>query len=238
MRWVVVPRRPVVWGIALVALICILFLGLRSCSRTAEIGKEQYLNEALENTKASETYRYRIESRLIGQDGESTLQSKIEGEREAPDRIHIRGKLVNSPIEFIQVEDTTYMKDQFSGKWLVIKGNRLAQNELFITELNPLAVFEFKDIPKITYKGRDGSFRKRLDLFEISPLVANTYLETLFTDFKYHLWVNPNDKRIVRASVEAVSRGNEKERLLVDLEFWDYGAEITVKAPEQTSEQQ
>lgn len=229
MRWVVLPRGRV-WLVAaavLLAFIAVLFM-FRGCARTVNIDKESFLAEALETTKAAKTYRYKIDSRLAAPERETAYLSKIEGEYAGPDRVHIRGTLADNPVEFIQVDDTTYMKDQISGTWLSLQGNRLAQTELFITEINPLAVFDFKEIPISDFKGRDGKH----ELVEIKPMVHNPYLDIAFTDFCYKIWIDPQDKRIAKTEISAVSKTNEKETLDIAIEFWDYDKEINIQPPQ------
>lgn len=229
MRWIVLPRGRV-WVIA--AAVLLVFVGalfvFRGCVSSVSIDKENFLAESLETTKAAQTYRYRIDSRLGGADRETEYLSKIEGEYAGADRVHIKGTLANNPIEFIQVDDTTYMRDQISGAWLSLQGNRLAQTELFITELNPLAVFEFKDIPVSEFKGQDGKYQ----LIELKPMVQNPYLDLAFTDFTYKIWVNPRDKRIAKTEISAVSKSNEKETLDICIEFKDYDKEISIQPPQ------
>lgn len=229
MRWVVLPRGRI-WLVVVavvVAFIAMLFV-FRGCARTASIDRETFLAEALETTKAAATYRYKIDSRVAGPDREAAYLSQIEGEYAGPDRVHIRGTLADNPVEFIQVEDTTYMKDQISGTWLSLQGNRLAQTELFITEINPLAVFDFKDVPVTEFKGRDGKH----ELVAVKPMVHNPYLDIAFTDFSYEIWVNPEDKRIAKTAISAVSKTNERETLEITLEFFDYDQEINIQPPQ------
>lgn len=229
MRWVVLPRGRM-WLVAAAVLLAFIagLFALRGCARTAGIDRESFLAEALETTKAAETYRYKIDSRMAGPDRKEAYLSRIEGEYAGPDRVHIRGTLADNPVEFIQVEDTTYMKDQISGSWLSLQGNRLAQTELFITEINPMAVFDFKEIPISDFKGRDGGH----ELVEVKPMVHNPYLDVAFTDFCYQIWIDPQDKLIAKTEISAVSKTNEKETLEVTLEFRDYGQEISIRPPQ------
>ncbi|MBU4532077.1 MAG: hypothetical protein U1D96_07265 [Eubacteriales bacterium] len=229
MRWIILPRGRI-WltAVAVLLLFVVALVVFRGCAQSVTIDKEIFLAESLEKTKAAQTYRYTIDSRLGGVDRDTEYLSRIEGEYAGVDRVHIKGTLANNPIEFIQVDDTTYMKDQISGTWLSLQGNRLAQTELFITELNPLAVFDFKDVPVSEFKGQDGKHQ----LMELKPMVQNPYLDLAFTDFTYKIWVNPKDKRIAKTEISAVSRTNEKETLDIVIEFKDYDKEISIQAPQ------
>jgi hypothetical protein len=232
MRWVVISRPRFLVALVFVAALALGYMGLRGCTTGTGVEADALLTEALENTRASESYRYRIDSRLETEGEATSYFSQIEGAAVMPDRVYIKGTLINSPIEMIQIEDTTYMKDQITGQWLVLKGNRLAQSELFITELNPLGVLNFKDVPEIAYVGREGGLGRAQDVLELKPMVINPFLEMQFTDFDYRLWIDTEDQRIAKANITARSKSAPNQRLLIDIEFWDYNKEIAIEPPE------
>jgi hypothetical protein len=232
MRWVVMSRSRLWLGLVVLAVFALGYWGLRGCMPGTGIEKEALLAEALENTQASESYRYRINSRLETEGEPTSYYSQIEGAVVLPDRVSIKGTLINSPIELVQIEDTTYMKDQITDKWLILQGNRLARSELFITELNPLGVLNFKEVSGIYYAGRDGGLGRANDILEIKPVVVNPFLEMQFTDFDYRLWIDSKERRITKANITARSKSVENQQLLIDIEFWDYDEEITIEAPE------
>lgn len=225
MRSYVLPRRSLTAVIVLLALLVLAYLGLQSRAQDVNLEREDLLGQAIENTKASESYRYRIDSRLVSDDG-TNYMSRMTGEQ-AGDRVHVKGTLLNSAFELVQVGDESYLKDQITGSWINFKGNRLAQTELFANEITPLAVLSFKDVPEMHYKGREGKFV----ILEVIPVVQNPYLETLFTDHRYRIAVDPKEKRISKVYLEAISRENEKQKLQIDISFWDYDQEILIDAP-------
>jgi|Deesub1362A_J573_1020465.scaffolds.fasta_scaffold00541_2 hypothetical protein len=238
MRWVVMSRRRFWLGLIVLAVLVLGYWGLHGYVRGAGVEKEALLAEALKNTRAAQSYRYRINSRLETRGEPTSYFSQIEGAAVLPDRVYIKGTLINSPIEMVQIEDTTYMKDQITGKWLILKGNRLAQSELFITELNPLGVLNFKDVPEITYEGREGGLGRAHDILAIKPMVVNPFLEMQFTDFDYRLWIDSKEQRITKASITARSKSAKNQQLLIDIEFWDYGKDIAIEAPETVPEKE
>lgn len=233
MRWVVMSRGRFLLILILLAVLVLGYWMLRGWTQGAGVDKETLLTRALENTRASASYRYRIDSRLETKGETVTYYSRIEGSAVPPDRVYIKGTLINSPIEMIQIEDTTYMKDQITGQWLILKGNRLAQSELFITELNPLGVLNFKDVPEIIYEGREGGLGRE-EVLALKPMVVNPFLEMQFTDFDYRLCIDAKEQRINKAHISARSKSAADQQLLIDIEFWDYNQDIAIEAPDTT----
>jgi hypothetical protein len=191
------------------------------------LAPEELFNRSLQNTLASHSYRYAVEVKQNGRDVISTVR----GERVEPDRVHIKGSMLKSKdIEFIQITDTTYMKDPWSGRWITLQGSMLAQAELFLTEFNPLALFDFKDVPEITYGGREKVDGVKTELLQLKPMVANPYLEFKYVDYDYKLWVDPKEQLIRRAVMEAKQTGGENG-MLVEMKFWDFNEPIVIEKP-------
>ncbi|MDI6711569.1 MAG: hypothetical protein QME76_12960 [Bacillota bacterium] len=225
MRSYILPRKPMTIAVAVLALLFLAYLGLKSHAQNVSLERENLLGQAIEKTKASKSYRYRIDSRLAGEDG-ANYMSRVTGEQ-AGDRVHVKGTLLNSAFELVQVGDESYLKDQVTGGWINFKGNRLAQTELFVNEITPLAILNFKDVPEMNYKGKE----KKNVILEIRPVVQNPYLETLFTDHRYRIAVDPKKKLITKVHMEATSRENEKQKLVIDIAFWDFDKDIRIEAP-------
>ncbi|HAG06840.1 MAG: Uncharacterized protein XD69_0582 [Clostridia bacterium 62_21] len=232
MRWVVVPRKGLVLSFLVLLAALLAYWGFRQQGAEVRVQRESLLETALKNTRASKSYRYRIDTRLpaAGTRKDDYL-SRFTGEFVAPDRAHVKGSLVKTPMEFIQVGENAYVKDFLTGKWFVLQGNRLMQSELFVTEVNPTAVFNFKDVPQMRYLGRKKVDGKKYEALEVKPLVHNPYLETQFTDFTYLLYIDPKETRLGRAEIEAYAKSDRKQKLEVTIEFWDYNKPIKIEPP-------
>jgi len=190
------------------------------------------LTTGLDRTMASESFRYRAETRLITE-GKANVDffSKVEGERVAPDQVRMKGTIMNTPVEFVQVGNCSYFKDQPSGRWVDLPGNKLADSELFYAELNPLAYFNFKDVPELKYKGIEKVDGEKLLVFEMRPILMDPFLEIRLTDFFYKIWLSPEDYRLHRAMLQAKDKRNPNSGIDINLSFWDYDKSITIEPP-------
>lgn len=218
-------KKTVLFGAVFVLIL--LIWGVFSLFAVPGLAPEELFNSSLQNTLASHSYRYSVEVKQNGQDVIST----VNGERVEPDRVHIKGSMLKSKdIEFIQITDTTYMKDPWSSRWITLEGSKLAQAELFLTEFNPLALFNFKDVPVINYNGREKLDGVKTVLLQLKPTVANPYLEFQYVDYDYKIWVDPKEQLIRRAVMEARPAGGEKG-MLVEMKFWDFNKPIIIERP-------
>jgi hypothetical protein len=233
-RWLVLNRRAVVPGLAL-ALVLLLVIWGAGQLRSRGAGKvppREMLQAGLEKTRSSLSFRYQAETRLTSQD-KNNLEffSKVEGARVAPDNIHMLGSMMNTPIEFIQVGDCSYFKDQPSGKWVTLPGNKLADSELFYAELNPLAYFNFKDVPELKYAGTEKVNGEMLLLLEMRPNLMDPFLELRLTDYYYKLWLSPEDFQLRQAVIQAKDKQNPKSGIEINLHFWDYDKVPAINPP-------
>lgn len=233
-RWLILNRKSVIPIFAL-ALVLLLALWGAAQLRSRGAGKvppREMLKAGLEKTGSSLSFRYQAETRLTSE-GKNTFEffSKVEGARVAPDNIHMQGTMMNTPIEFIQVGDCSYFKDQPSGKWVTLPGNKLADSELFYAELNPLAYFNFKDVPELKYAGTEKVNGEMLLLLEMRPNLMDPFLELRLTDYYYKLWLSPEDFQLRQASIQAKDKQNPKSGIEINLRFWDYDKVPAINPP-------
>lgn len=210
-----------------VVLFLLVLWGIGSLFGGSRMAPDELLDYALQNTLASTSYRYSVE---VKQEGREVISS-IEGERVEPDRVRIKGSMLRSnSIEFIQVDNTTYMKDPWSDRWITLEENKLAQSELFVTEFNPLALFNFKDVPEIKQRGTDRVDGDKTVVLDLKPAVQNPYLELKYVDYDYKVWIEPDRGLIRKALVEAKLPGG-KTGLVVEMKFRDYNKPIYIEKP-------
>lgn len=221
-RWYMLNRRKFI-PLAFVAAVLLFLYWLSSLVGGSE---KDLLDKALKKTLASSSYRYSVEVRQGGRE----MVTLIEGERVEPNQVRIKGAMQKSQMEFIQIGDTTYMKDPWSDRWFTLKGNSLAQSELFMTEFNPMGMLNFKDVPIVKKLDTENINGRKTVVLELRPNVANPFLELKYADFKYRVWVDPGDNLIRRAYIQAYMPGGS-EGLVVEMKFWDFNEKIKIVPP-------
>ncbi|OAT80340.1 hypothetical protein [Desulfotomaculum copahuensis] len=226
-RWLILRKRNLVLGLlGLLLLILLVWGAARLFSPEPKIIPEQVLADSLQKTAASRSFRYQVEART----GDGALLSQVAGEVAAPGRIHIKGTMYNSPVEFVQIGETTYMRDIWTKKWLTLEGNKLAQSDLFITEFKPLSFFNFKDVPVVHYRGREKLPEGNMLVLECQPLLKNPFFDLRYTTYNCKLWVEPGSYFIRRAVLDARGPGG-KPGLSVTLKLWDFDRPLTINPP-------
>lgn len=233
-RWMALNRKKVVPAIALLIVLVVVLWGVGrlASSRGGKMPPREMLMTGLERTVASGSFRYQAETRLTT-DGKVDVEtiSNVEGERLVPDRVWIKGIMMNTPIEFIQVGDSSYFKDQHTGRWITLPGNKLVDSELFYSELNPLAYFNFKDVPELKYVGEEKVDGEKLLLMEMRPNLMDPFLELRLTGYHYKMWLSPEDYRLRRAVIQAEDKHNPRNGIEISLRFWDYDKDIVIDPP-------
>lgn len=228
-RWILLNKRrlgPVmlIAGLAVIVIVLVILFSGRS-----QVDAKKTFEKAMTNTFNSKSFRFMVESKLLG---ENEFYSKVEGERVMPDKVHIKGTILKTPVEFTQIQDNTFMKDPFTNKWIALRDLKLSQAELFITELNPLANFIFKDIPELNYKGEERINGKNLLVYELRPNVENVFLEGQFNDFFYKIWVDPGDNTIRQAKITAGKTTGDTAGLEIFIRLWDYNRNLKIDVPQ------
>ena len=227
-----------IWWI--LGLVAILVVGLAASASTisryyekAHLDPGLALQNALDNMAAINSYRYKVNSGFTVDDRREVI-SEVEGEKQQANT-HIKGEMVNTPVDIYFLDRTIYNYDSFSNKWLVIDSGTSNSEELLISELNPLSNFRFKDInqvEKIKFENVDGT---ECLLVRCHPSVESQLLETLWKDFDYQIWIDYRHNYIRMAKLTATNKSNDKTKLDIAVEFSDFGKNIEIKAPAKSS---
>lgn len=222
------------WVLLTIAILII--AGLASYQKIHEYYVKANLDPRLELKKsissmtALHSYRYNLKSTFTV-DGRKEVISEVKGEKDHYDT-HIKGEMVNTPVDIYYLDSTIYNYDSFSKKWLVIESNTDNSEELLISELNPLSNFHFKsiqDVKKLYFDKLDGG---EYLVVSCKPSIESQLLETMWKDFKYCLWIDYKQNLIKKAALTAVNKQNNETKLEIKVDFSDIRKNIKIKAPD------
>ncbi|NPV26132.1 MAG: DUF2092 domain-containing protein [Firmicutes bacterium] len=191
---------------------------------------EELIGVAIENTARAQSYRYEIVARSQV-DGQFRTLSEITGEKAKNGDFHIKGVMVNSPVDIYQIGDITYHKDLFTNKWIVTEGSNLAKMQVLMTEINPLAHFNFRQVVGVKYLGQEKVRDERCYVLECQPHLENQYLELFWTEFIYQLWIDRKDQLIRKACIKARHKSNANAALSIDVQLYDFNQNLEIKPP-------
>lgn len=213
---------------SIVVLGIVLIWGLIALFADNDVDPQTLFETSLQKTLQSSSYCYSIEVKQNGQE----LVSQVKGERIEPDRVHIKGQMLQSRnVEFTQLEDMTYMKDPWSGQWITLEGTNMAQAELFFMELNPMSLFELKDVTGVTALKKEKVDGSQTILLELRPTVNNRFFDYQYVDYHYLVWVDRKQEYIKKAIVETMLPGGQKG-LVVEMKFWNFNAPLDIEKPD------
>lgn len=211
-----------------IAIVCLFILLITVfLFKRVSITDSELFSEAITKTLACNSYRYTVD---VKQNGRDTI-TMVEGERAGPNRVRLKGSMQKSQMEFIYIDEITYMKDPWSEQWFTLKGNSLMQSELFMAEFNPMGLLQFKDIPEFNNLGSEKIDGIETVVLEITPGISNPLLEVKYNEIRFKLWIDPDEKYIRKAEMLASVTGG-KESLLVTMTFKDFNQTIIINPPE------
>lgn len=199
----------------------------------SKLDPEVELQQVMQKISQLNSFRYRLQSGFTV-DGREEVISRVEGETENGNT-HIKGEMVNTPIDIYYIDRTIYNYDSFSKRWLVIESGTSNSGELLISELNPLSNFQLKGvqgIKKIGFTKVDGV--ECLEV-ECKPSLQNELLESLWSNFSYRLWIDYHNHVVKKAVLTAQNQRNDKTRLTIKAEFYDINKRIVIKPPDRTA---
>ncbi len=230
MEWLIFSRRRILLFFAVFLLLGVLYFLIAGVVHLpSSIEPQDLLQQAVTRTKAVKSYSYNIETRLVTRQGTRNL-SDLKGSRVLPDGVSVKGKIFNAPVEIVQLKGITYVKDHYSSKWLTLNGDRLGDTGVFIAELDPLVLLDFKGTPLVVWGKRERSEKKELLVLECTPQVANRFLTAQFADFKYRVYVEPKQHHITKIKVEARSKDSET-KLFINLSLDNFDKPLKIEAP-------
>lgn len=222
-------------------LVSVLVLAILTGAKTisqyyekAQLEPGMELQTALNNMLGSDSFRYRLHSGFTVNDRKEVI-SEVEGETQNGNT-HIKGEMVNTPVDIYYIDRTIYNYDSLSKKWLVIESGTTNSEEILISELNPLSNFRFNNlnqVEKVRFEIVDGA---ECLVVKCRPSVESQLLENLWKDFEYQIWIDYHNDNIRKAALTATNKRNEKTNLEIQVEFSDFGKKIEITAPDRSSQ--
>jgi len=188
------------------------------------------LQVAVNNMSEATSYRYKLASSFTV-DGRKEVISQVEGEKNQ-DNTHIKGEMVNTPVNIYYVDSTVYNYDSSAQKWLVIDGDTSNVEDLLISELNPLSNFRFKKVDKVEKLGFEEINSMDCLVVMCDPSIDSQLLETLWKDFEYKLWIDFHKKLIKKAVLNATNKKIDTTKLTIEVDFSDINKKIKIEPPD------
>ncbi|MDN5322802.1 MAG: hypothetical protein PWQ67_1256 [Clostridia bacterium] len=224
------PNFNLKWILVITLVLVLVGGGIGVYRNYNTVPPQEAVNTALTNTLNAESYRYQAISKKIVDDNEELL-SEVIGEK-SNGNVHFTGKLhvVNSDFEIYRIGDKLYRKDVFSKDWLIVEDVNVKATEKLIQEINPLGTFTFTVPIDVEYVGKEMVNDKKCKKYEVMAQTENKYLEVLWKDFTYTIWIDKSGF-LTKAEIYAVNKQHENQRLIMSVEFSDYNKEIVINPP-------
>ena len=224
-RWIIV-----------ITLAAIVVAGLLSADKIhdyyikSQLEPQVELDRAYKNMAAVTSYKYSLLSTFTVEERKEVI-SEVQGEKQ--DRnTHIKGEMVNTPVDIYYIDRTIYNYDSFANKWLVIPSNTSNSEELLISELNPLSNFRFKQVSTVEKLGFEVIDGTECLLVKCKPSVENQLLETMWKDFEYRIWIDFRKGLIKQAELKAINKKMLTTKLTVRVMFSDLNRKIKIQPPD------
>jgi hypothetical protein len=225
------------WVIIGILLVCAIVGGLSAKKIhyyyiKSQLDPQVELTRALNNMAAVTKYRYDLLSTFTV-DGRKEVISKVTGEKE-DGNTHIKGEMVNTPVDIYYVDRTIYNYDATAEKWLVIPSSTSNSEELLISELNPMSNFRLKNINTINKVGFEEIDGTDCLLVSCKALSESELLETMWKDSEYRLWIDFQNGTLTKAEVNTTNKQVPSTKLNITVNFFDLNQEIKIEPPDTT----
>jgi len=188
------------------------------------------LTRACKNMAAVKSYKYTLLSTFTVDERKEVI-SEVTGEKQ-DGNTHIKGEMVNTPVDIYYIDRTIYNYDSFAKKWLVIPSSSSNSEELLISELNPLSNFRFKQIETVEKLGFEEIDGTECLLVKCRPSIESELLETMWKDFEYRIWLDFRKGLISKAELKATNKKMTSTKLNVTVTFSDLNRKMEIKPPE------
>ena len=187
------------------------------------------LEEVMKKAYQAESYRYELKADL-DMAGKKKSWIKVQGEC-ASDGYHFKGETLGTPVEIYQIGLKSYTKDPVSGKWTVLEGVDLTQQQLFMAEIDPLSSFRFKTMEEPRLIGKEKVEGRKCWVLEAKADVESEYMQTWWQDFTYRFWIDRRKHELLKAEAIAKSKNSSDTTLTMTVNFRDFNKKIKISPP-------
>lgn len=187
------------------------------------------LEEVMKKAYQAESYRYELKADL-DMAGKKKSWIKVQGEC-ASDGYHFKGETLGTPVEIYQIGLKSYTKDPVSGKWTVLEGVDLTQQQLFMAEIDPLSSFRFKTMEEPRLIGKEKVEGRKCWVLEAKADVESKYMQTWWQDFTYRFWIDRGKHVLLKAQATAKSKNSSDTTLTMTVNFRDFNKKIKISPP-------
>ncbi len=212
------------------------FNTLRDMYVKSRLEAQVELSKALTNMEKISEYRYNLKSGFAVEGREEVI-SRVDGEK-SEGKTHIKGEMVNTPVDIFYIDRTIYNYDSLSDKWLIIESDTTNSEELLISELNPMSNFRIRapgTVEKIGFEKIDGT---ECLVAACKTGVQSELLETFWQDFEYQFWIDYNKGLVKKACVEAKNKDSFETILKIEVVYKDVNKKIDIEAPDVTKKKE
>lgn len=196
------------------------------------IDAQAVVQTAIEQTLQAKTLAYQNRSTLFIAD-EKKVYSDLEGQKDAANSFHVKGQILNTPIEVFQIGNTTYRKDPNTGQWIVTEEDAFGVASMLMTEINPLSNLYIESLGACEYLGREKAGGQMCRKIVCQPTLKNPWIGEHFQDITYTFLINPKTGNIVKLTISAISKENTAANLIMESGFGNYNQDIIIKPPIQ-----
>ena len=190
-----------------------------------KIAPVDMLSMSLQKTQVSQSFGYQLEVKLNGQ-----VLSQVNGQLIKPDKVHLKGNIYKSKVEFIRLGESIYMKDIWTKKWITFEKGKIDKLNLLVMEFSPLDLLAYKQVLNVRYKGREKLASGKMLIIEGQPVFQNDLPGLKDANFQGIYWLKPGERRIYQAVLE-VKKAAPKQTIKIKINLYDFNQKFEIKSP-------
>lgn len=191
------------------------------------------LGKALSNMEKVKDYKYNLVSGFTVEDREEVI-SEVYGEK-SDGKTHIKGEMVNTPVDIYYIDGTIYNYDSISKKWLVIESDKSNNEELLISELNPMSNFRIGESGTVDKIGFEKINGVECLLVGCKNEAQSELLQTFWQDFEYKFWIDYKKGFLRKAFLTAKNKESLETTLTITANFNDINKKVSIEAPDTSN---